>query len=86
MGDHTEKINKFVEELTRDEKMLVILRDELYDGKWDLMIQDLKDRLNQGPYIFKLAGTIENDLKIIKKLQAFEKKNKTDIGKILRQI
>lgn len=86
MGDHTEKISKFVEELTRDEKMLVILRDELYDGKWELMIQDLKDRLNQGPYIFKLAGTIENDLKIIKRLQAFEKKNKTDIGKILRQI
>lgn len=86
MGEHTEKINKFVKGLTRDEKMLVILRDELYDGKWDLMIQDLKDRLNHGPYIFKLAGTIENDLKIIKKLQSFEKKNKTDIGKILRQM
>ena len=35
-------LEKFVATLSADERMLVTLRDELYDGSWDQMLKDLK--------------------------------------------
>ncbi len=71
---------RFVERLTSEEQMLVVLKQELYDGCWNEMQADLQARLDGNPYIFKLAHRIEDDLERIKGLRAFEKKNNIDLS------
>ncbi len=71
---------KYYQGLSQEEKMLVILRDELYDGSWDKMTRDLKDRLTGKPYIFKLVHRIEEDLARIEKLQSYETKYKVNLA------
>lgn len=71
---------KYYNELSQEEKMLLILRDELYDGAWTKMTQDLKDRLTGKPYIFKLVHRIEEDLARIEKLESYETKHKINLA------
>lgn len=66
--------------LSEDEKMLIVLRDELYGGSWDSMIDDLKARLKGGPFVFKLMNRIPQDLARIRKLRAIERKNRINLG------
>ena len=60
--------------------MLVVLKRELYEGSWDDMTADLKARLEGGPYIFKLASRIEEDLNRIGRLRAFEQEHGVDLS------
>ena len=78
-------VEKFVASLTADERMLVSLRDELYDGSWEQMLKDLKDRLEGKPYIFKLVNRISADLQRIEKLMDFEKKHKINLADHLKK-
>ena len=68
-----EKAKRFVEGMTSEERMLVVLNRELYEGSWDEMIADLKARLEGRPFIFKLAHRIADDLGRIEKLREFER-------------
>ena len=70
-GDNRPHAN-FYESLSEEETMLITLRDELYGGSWDKMKQDLADRLQGRPYIFKLVNRIEEDLHRIEKLKGYE--------------
>jgi len=72
---------KFAESLTGEERLLVTLRDELYEGSWNDMIADLRNRLEGKPYVFKLTSRIEADLVRIERLKNFEEMNKIDLGK-----
>ena len=67
-----------------EERMLVILRQELYEGSWDEMVADLKARLGGKPYIFKLASRIEDDLVRIEKLREFEADASVDLSKFIK--
>jgi hypothetical protein len=78
-------IEKFCAQLTGDERMLVSLRDELYDGSWDQMLKDLKDRLEGKPYIFKLVNRISADIQRIEKLREYEKKHRINMADFLRK-
>jgi len=69
--------------LSEEERMLLELRDELYDGSWDSMLQDLKDRLAGRPYIFKLVNRIKDDIERIKKLRAYEKTHRVNLGEFV---
>ena len=71
-SDAHEKVQQFVEAMTNEERMLVVLKAELYEGSWDEMIADLKARLEGRPYIFKLAHRIADDLERIGRLRQFE--------------
>jgi len=71
-ADAEEKVRRFVEGMTSEERMLVVLVGELYQGSWDEMVADLKARLDGRPYIFKLAYRITDDLERIAKLRKFE--------------
>lgn len=79
MASDTDKSGRpvqwFVDALTREERMLVILKRELYEGRWDEMVADLQARLAGRPYIFKLAHRIEDDLERIDRLRTFEKQH-----------
>jgi hypothetical protein len=76
----TNKFQKYYLSLTPEQRMLLTLRDELYGGQWERMINDLNDRLKGRPFIFKLVNRIKDDLRRIEKLQEYEKKNNINIA------
>jgi hypothetical protein len=76
---------EFLESLSTQDRMLVTLRDELYFGSWDRMLSDLKDRLKGRPYIFKLVNRIEEDIKRIENLRAYELKNEINLSEYLEE-
>jgi hypothetical protein len=65
-------IADFVRGLSAEHKMLIILKRQLYGGKWEPMYQDLKNRLEGKPYIFKLANRINDDIERIEQMRQFE--------------
>ncbi len=67
-------------DLSPEEKVLVIIRDELYGGSWDEMTEDLKARLEQRPYVLKLTGRIESDIERIVRLRLIEEENDIDLA------
>jgi len=69
--------------LSREEKQLLLLRNELYDGSWEEMEQDLRRRLERKPYVFRLMNRIEEDLARIDRLRAYEETHRTDLGVFL---
>lgn len=75
-----DKVRRFVEGMSSEERMLVVLKRELYEGSWDEMVADLKARLEGRPYIFKLAHRIADDLDRIARLRAFEQQENVDLG------
>ena len=79
-ADIEDKVRRFVEGMTREERMLVVLKRELYEGSWDEMAADLKARLEGRPYIFKLAHRIADDLERIRRLSEFERSCGADLG------
>lgn len=70
-------------DLAAEEKVLVIIRDELYGGNWDEMQADLKARLAGRPYVVKLASRIEDDIARINRLRAIEKERGVDLADYL---
>jgi hypothetical protein len=79
-----QKVRQFVDALTREERMLVVLKRELYEGDWDEMVADLQARLEGRPYIFKLAHRITDDLERIRGLRQFEQSTGVDLGDHVR--
>ena len=74
---------KFVAGLSEEEVMLLRLRDELYDGRWDAMLADLNDRLQGKPYVFKLAHRIQDDIERIERLNRFERQTNVNLANYL---
>jgi len=80
-ADETQvKARRFVQGMTSEERMLVVLKRELYEGSWDEMVADLQARLEGRPYIFKLAHRIADDLDRIARLREFEKTCNVDLS------
>lgn len=66
------QVSQYVARLTREERMLLVLKRELYQDSWDDMTADLRARLEGRPFIFKLVNRISEDLARIQRLRAFE--------------
>lgn len=73
-------IGNFLNQLSEEHKMLIILKAQLYDGSWEPMLDDLKNRLAGKPYIFKLANRIKDDIERIEQLRRFEQENNVDLA------
>jgi hypothetical protein len=71
---------EFVDRLSDEQRMLIVLKSQLYDGRWDAMLDDLQNRLAGKPYIFKLANRIKDDIVRIEQMQAFERKHNVDLA------
>jgi len=67
-------------DLAPEEKILVIIRDELYGGDWGEMLEDLKARLAGRPYVLKLASRIEDDIARIARLRKIEDENHINLA------
>lgn len=73
-------LNDFLAGLSDEHRMLVILKAQLYGGIWEPMLDDLQNRLDGKPYIFKLANRIKDDIKRIEQMQKFEQENNIDLA------
>ena len=73
-------VGSFVQGLDEPQRMLVILKAQLYGGQWEPMLEDLENRLEGKPYIFKLANRIKDDVERIRRLQEFEQENGIDLA------
>ena len=85
MAEKTQKraVSDFVRELSTEDKMLVVLKTQLYGGKWQPMYDDLKNRLQGKPYIFKLANRINDDIERIEQMRKFEDQYKIDLAEYI---
>jgi hypothetical protein len=85
-GDKTDRmavdktVSDFVNGLGEEHRMLVILKEQLYDGSWEPMLNDLRNRLAGKPYIFKLVNRIKDDIERIEQLQRFEAEHGVDLA------
>ena len=73
-------VRQFVARLTPEERMLVVLKRELYEGAWSAMEADLRARLDGRPYVFRLVHRIADDLERIDRLRAFERLHRTNLA------
>ncbi len=73
-------VSDFVDNLSDEHQMLVVLKAQLYGGTWEPMLDDLRNRLTGKPYIFKLANRIEDDIERIEQMQQFETEHKIDLA------
>lgn len=73
-------VDDFVSRLSNEQKMLVVLKAQLYGGSWEAMLDDLNNRLAGKPYIFKLVNRINEDVERIEVLRAFETEHGVDLA------
>ena len=73
-------VRDFVNGLSDEHRMLVVLKAQLYDSTWEPMLDDLRHRLDGKPYIFKLVNRIENDIKRIEEMQKFEAEHNINLA------
>lgn len=76
-------VTDFVNKLSDEHRMLIVLKAQLYGGSFEPMLNDLKNRLDGKPYIFKLANRISEDIDRINALDEFEKANNIDLAKYI---
>ncbi len=70
----------YVKTLGNEYRMLVVLKAQLYGGRWEPMLDDLKNRLAGKPYIFKLTNRINDDVERISEMQEFEEMHGVDLA------
>ncbi len=74
-----ESVESFVKSLDKEHRMLVVLKAQLYGRRWEPMLDDLHNRLDGKPYIFKLANRITEDIERIERMQKFETDHNVDL-------
>ncbi len=77
-------VSDFINSLSEEHRMLVILKAQLYDGIWEPMLDDLQNRLSGKPYIFKLANRIQDDTRRIEEMQEFESEHDIDLADYIK--
>lgn len=83
-ADTTALAQEFVSRLSKEERMLILLQSELYENSWLAMVNDLRNRLDGKPYIFKLASRIQDDIARIEKLQSFEREHNVKLSEFVK--
>ena len=73
-------VSDYVKSLTNEQKMLVVLKKQLYGGSWQGMLEDLTNRLDGKPYVFKLANRINDDIERIKQMKDAEETLAIDLA------
>ncbi len=73
-------MSDYIARLSDEHRMLVVLKAQLYGGMWEPMLDDLQNRLEGKPYIFKLVNRIRDDIERIEEMRKFESENKIDLA------
>ena len=68
--------------LSEEQRMLIQIRDTLYEGSWDDFLSDLSARAEGRPHVFAIAAaspqmktTIEHHVDLIEKLREWEREH-----------
>ena len=77
-------VSDFVNGLSDEHRMLVVLKAQLYDDMWEPMLDDLRNRLSGKPYIFKLANRIQDDIRRIEEMQEFESEHDINLADYIK--
>ena len=77
-------VSDFVNGLSDEHRMLVVLKTQLYDNTWEPMLDDLQNRLAGKPYIFKLVNRIQDDIRRIEEMQEFESEHDIDLADYIK--
>ena len=75
----------FVARMEPYERVLLDLKDQLYEGSWERILADLKARLDNKPYIYKLSQTIARDLAAIERMKSYELRQKVNLSKLVHK-
>jgi hypothetical protein len=75
----------FCRSLTADERLLLMIRDDLYHGSWKETLQTLKHHLKQKPRITRLRDRIRADIARILKMQDVENKHQINLADFLSE-
>jgi hypothetical protein len=75
-----QEVSDYVKSLSEEYRMLVVLKAQLYGGRWEPMLDDLRNRLAGKPYIFKLANRIQGDIERIEQMRKFEAEYRIDLA------
>jgi len=73
-------VKEFADVLSEESRMLITLKQQLYGGSWEPMLDDLHNRVSGKPYIFKLVNRIQDDIERIEQMAAFEEEHKVDLA------
>jgi len=77
-------VSDFINSLSDEHRMLVVLKSQLYDNMWEPMLDDLRNRLSGKPYIFKLVDRIQDDIRRIEEMQEFESEHDVDLAEYIK--
>lgn len=75
----------FLQRLESYERVLLDLKDQLYEGSWQRILDDLKARLDNKPYIYKLSQTISRDLAAIERMKAYEMRHNVNLSQLRKK-
>lgn len=81
-----EPLRRFMDRLTPEQSLLLVLKRDLYGGDWRPMIADLTNRLQGRPYVLKLAHRIEDDLQRIAQMRELETHYEVELASFLEPI
>lgn len=77
----------YARNLSYENKVIVWLRDNTPDyqaptkeERWKIMENDLRDRKEKRPYIYKIINRIVEDLPKLRTLKAYESEHKIDLA------
>ena len=75
----------FIGRLEPYERVLLDLKDQLYEGSWERILDDLRARLDNKPYIYKLSQTITRDVAAIERMKSYEMRQKVSLSTLLHK-
>jgi hypothetical protein len=75
----------FIGRLEPYERMLLDLKEQLYEGSWERILEDLRARMDNKPYVFKLSQTIARDVAAIERMKAYEMRQQVSLSELLKQ-
>lgn len=75
----------FLSRMEPYERVLVELKEKLYEGSWDRVLADLRARKDGKPFLYKLSQTLARDMAAIERMRAYELRKGVELSKLLRQ-
>ncbi len=78
---------EYVAGIKEHEKVLILVKEELYGGSWARLEADLQARLAGKPYLFKIktGRVLQRDLDAVRRMRKYEEEKGCDLAKILRE-
>lgn len=74
----------FLGRMEPHERVLVELKEKLYEGSWERILADLRARVSGQPYIYKLSQTIARDIAAIERMRAYELRHGVELSQLLK--